>query len=181
MKNFLFVALVASFLAIVPEVSFAKKKYRYIKREHGVQIQGNIKALIPPTDTFAVSLTNFQAAYNYNWRGMIEVGPYGKVASVRVPNFSVDGWDAGIGVHYNIIKNRGKRTMIPAIGLQVGYGSANKLNTSIVAALKYFVGVRTPIHIALSYNLSDLLNFKLSDIRHGVDLSVGFSYYFDIY
>ena len=182
-KYFLFFSL---FLMLVwswiPSVS-AQQKYRYIKREHGVRFQGNM--------SFSSGLNlaaMLSGAYTYNWKGMLEAGPYFQLnPAFQNQVFSLNNWSWGLLGEYNIIKNRGKRKLIPAVGLNLGAHKSNSLSNTLHlsmglhGALKIFVGKRTPFIISLGYNLLTPMRGFFSAIVHDVNLSMGFSYYFDIY
>ena len=180
-KYFLFFSL---FLMLVwswiPSVS-AQQKYRYIKREHGVHFQGNIPMSFSNGFNLAAMLSG---AYTYNWKGMVEAGPYFKVNSNLVP-WALNEWSGGILGEYNIIKNRGKRKLIPAVGFKVGMlnaGAGNQLQMGPYGALKIFVGKRTPFTVSLGYVLLTPLQSPFTGgVFHTAELAMGFSYYFDMY
>lgn len=182
-KSLLFMALASIVFAGFPQTSFAKKRYRYIKREHGLKFQGNFNINVPPNQRFALVINNLQTAYSYNWKGMIEVGPYFSIANAELANFSSGSWNAGLLVDYNIIKNRGKRKYVPSVGMKLGYGNQANVNVSFAAAIKYFVATRTPIYLALDYNVKNLMGV-ISNPRGfegSIDISTGIAYYFDFY
>ena len=156
--------------------ALAQKKYRYIKREHGVKFQGNVPLQIKATG-FHWS-ADFQGAYAYNWKGFVEVGPYFGVGAASATGLT--GWNVGLLIEYNIIKNRGKRKLIPAIGIQGGVMNDGVLQYEggAHATLKWFVAKRTAFITNLQYDLVTPLPVALS---HKVNLSMGFSYYFDFY
>ena len=181
-KYFLFLNLFLILFAGLPHTALAKKKYRYIKREHGVRFQGNLPMEIKQGFTMSAEL---QGAYTYNWNGMIEVGPYFDFSSDSFPS-SLERYGAGLLVEYNIITNRGKRKLIPAVGIDLGVnGSKLGLDGALGAhgALKMFVATRTAFTVALGYKLLSPFNafFQPQSFHHRVDFSMGFSYYFDFY
>ena len=177
MKKFLYLNLLI-ILTTVWTVPSAAKKYRYIKREHGVKFQGNIPITLAPINVPA----NFQGAYAYNWKGFVEVGPYFKL-KFKAPPFTPSNWSAGLMGEYNFIKNRGRRKFIPSLGLQLGVmGSENLQATGGVhGSLKWFVATRTAFITTIQYDLVTPFAGFFSSLRHQVDLSMGFSYYFDFH
>ena len=189
-KYFLFLNLfLMLFVVSGTGTALAEKKYRYIKREHGVRFEGDIPIEIGGGQMIAN--LKLKGAYAYNWKGLFEFGPYFLWAPSISP-WSPGLWGGGLLAEYNIIKNRGKRQFIPAVGLNLGVtgGSSDINNPGTVrlsmgpyGALKIFVGKRTPFTITLAYNLLTPLSspFAGGGMSHNVDLSMGFSYYFDFY
>ena len=182
-KYFLFFNLLLMLFAAWTGVALAEKKYRYIKREHGVRFQGDIPMNFGSGNSMSADL-NLKGAYAYNWKGLLEFGPYFQLDTGIVP-FSIKSWSSGLLLEYNIIKNRGKRKFIPAVGLNLGASNPGTLSLSMgpYGALKIFVGKRTPFTITLAYNLLTPLTapFVGGVMSHNVNLSMGFSYYFDFY
>lgn len=190
-KHFLSLNILLVICLTWSHIAVAKKRYRYIKREHGAKFHLNLNDYM----TFSPSLSipvNVGLAYAYNWKGMMEFGPYfdikGKVTGNGVMFPSLGG---GLLVEYNIIKNRGKRKFIPAIGLDLGFhkgeinSEINQSDTSFYlaggpyGALKIFAGKRTPLTVTLGYKLFKPL--KTAGMYHAAKFAVGFSYYFDFY
>ena len=179
-KLFLFINLFFILFVLGVGESFANKKYRYIKREHGVRFQGNIPIPVHPEFSASIDLAG---AYAYNWKGMIEVGPYFDLGVDIIP-FVVNGWSLGLLGEYNFIKNRGKRKFIPSLGLSVGatnMGSGLNLALGIHTSLKGFVAKRTAFITTLGYKLHTPFNPFFASMEHHVDIRMGFSYYFDFY
>ena len=74
------------------------------------------------------------------------------------------------------------------MGLKLGAAQELDLNLSagLYGALKVFVGTRTPFIISIGYDvltpiIATPTTAPFSRISHQVDMSVGFSYYFDFY
>ena len=178
MKKFLYLNLLIIFTTVwtVPSVA---KKYRYIKREHGVKFQGNIPITVAPTNVSA----NFQGAYAYNWKGFVEVGPYFKLGLTADPIFNFSNWSAGLMGEYNFIKNRGRRKFIPSLGFQLGVIGQEGLQATggVHASLKWFVATRTAFITTAQYDLVTPFAGLFSSLGHQVDLNMGFSYYFDFH
>ena len=177
-KSLLFLSLISMILIAAPQVSFAKKKYRYIKREHGVRVDINIPMNIP--DGKFLENWNIPLAYTYNWKGFLEVGPY-----LHVKTNDSASWmlDLGLLVEWNIIKNRGKRKLIPAVGLKLGVDSITDNMTGhygLPLSLKYFVAKRTPFTFTLEpYWVGD--PWVPTEFVPSLNVTAGFAYYFDIY
>ncbi len=182
MKKFcLFLGLISISLMALPEISLAKKKYRYIKREHGARFQMDIPATIHPGSEADLS---FKGVYTYNWKGRIEVGPYVSLNSSILPAFHVGDYSGGVLAEYNIVKNRGKIKFIPSVGMKIGaisQYSETKLGMGLHASIKYFVAKRTPFITTLEYMTSVPFNFNFSGLSHHINISTGFAYYFDFY
>ena len=174
-KLFLFLNLFFILFVLGVGESFANKKYRYIKREHGVRFQGNI----PMSFGQGFQLNaNLAGAYAYNWKGMLEVGPY---FDLGIANMSIAGWSGGLLIEYNFIKNRGKRKLIPSFGLTVGANNLNLFDLGAHVSLKTFVAKRTAFITTVGYNLHTPFSAMFSSRFHNADISMGFSYYFDFY
>ncbi len=184
-KALLFLSLAAVSLAGLPEISEAKKKYRYIKRAHGVKLlHGGYDIMFGGDGNLSLS-----GAYAWNWKGLIETGPYFSLGVTVPPSFAISGWSAGLGIEYNFIKNRGKRKLIPALGIKLGAKAKNRDdgevvyplsgNVEPVFTLKSFVSKRTAFLTSLSYALGipGFTNFQ--GLYHNVGIKLGFAHYFD--
>ena len=161
---------------------FAAKRYRYIKREHGVRFTGNIdvtgslpQQILNPRDLDF----NFSGAYAYNLKGYLEFGPYLDFSM----NSGQMGWKAGLFGEYNFIKNRGKRKWIPSLGLTAGVKGMNGFHLSggLQTSLKAFVAKRTAFISTLSFDISSPFDQLFSTLRTHLNIKMGFSYYFDFY
>ena len=178
-KYILSLPLLALLVATWHVPALAQKKYRYIKREHGVKFQGNLPFKLN-ANGFQWD-ADFQGAYTYNWKGFVEVGPYFGVSANSATVGLLTDWKVGLLVEYNIIKNRGKRKLIPAIGIQGGVindGLAFQYSGGAHATLKWFVAKRTAFITNLQYDMVTPLPFVPA---HHINLSMGFSYFFDFY
>ena len=180
-KLFLFLNLFLLMFVAGTGKSFASKKYRYIKREHGVRFQGNI----PMSFQGFTWNANLAGAYAYNWKGMIEVGPYFALAAGTSSGaFQLNSWAGGLLVEYNFIKNRGKRKFIPALGVTVGAskgGVGPELALGAHVSLKSFVAKRTAFITTLAYRLHTPVSGIFTSMIHHVEPRMGFAYYFDFY
>lgn len=162
----------------------AAKKYRYIKREHGVRFEGSVPMQV--NQGFKAS-TNLKAAYAYNWGGMFEVGPYLDLGLGLSP-YALNYWNSGLMVEYNFVKNRGRKKYVPAIGLSFGaaqdngnLGSGLHFAGGVHGSLKIFVSTRTPFIVTLGYKALTPSSQFGKALKHLPHLSMGFSYYFDFY
>ena len=178
-KLFLFFNLFFILFVLGAGESFASKKYRYIKREHGVRFQGNIPMSFGPG--FRLN-ANLSGAYAYNWKGMLEVGPY---FDLGVESLRVSNWAGGLLLEYNFIKNKGKRKFIPALGLTVGAtdpgGLGLHFDLGAHVSLKSFVAKRTAFISAVAYRLHTPFSGIFTHMNHNANIRMGFSYYFDFY
>jgi len=177
-KYFLYINLLAIIGAVWTLPALAEKKYRYIKREHGVRFQGNIPVTVSP---FNIAV-NLKGAYTYNWEGFVEVGPYFQLEMDANPRPQFSKWAVGLMGEYNFIKNRGKRKLIPSLGLHLGLqGLGLQGSGGVHGSLKWFVAKRTAFITDLQYDLITPLTMPFSSMEHQVNVSMGFSYYFDFY
>ncbi len=179
-KSFLFLSLIATFFFALPEASLAKKKYRYIKREHGVRFDFKLPAEVYPTRQAELSTGG---SYTYNWKGRIEVGPYFNLGLNILPSFNISDYSGGLLAEYNFIKNRGKVKFIPALGMSLGAkgGGSTELTLGVHTSMKFFVAKRTPFIVKLEYLAAVPTSFNFSSLSHNVNLMAGFGYYFDFY
>ena len=191
-KHFLFFNLFFIIFVAWPHTALAKKKYRYIKREHGVRFHWDNLMNIEDQKELMASV-NIQGAYTYNWRGMLEAGPYFKIASqYKNKEFKLNEFDGGLLAEYNIIKNRGKREFIPAVGLSLGINNRTDergatslfLSGGLHGALKIFVAKRTPFVVMLGCKILTPMGDPqglFQKFSFNPYTSMGFSYYFDFY
>ena len=166
------VLLVASF----PYSALAQKKYRYIKREHGVKLTGNAQVPFKNLNATALSV---DLEYTYNIKGLVEVGPY--VGFDRSGNGSF--FAGGLKSEYNIIKNTGKRRFIPAVGITLGVVGNTAPAAGVHASFKLFPAKRTAFVTTVGYQLTLQPNFgfNFGGAQHGADVKIGYAYYFDFY
>ena len=143
-KSSLFLSLISMILIVATQASFAKKKYRYIKREHGLRVSWHFPGQFMGGQEFTRNL-DFGFTYTYNWKGFLEAGPYLALGTDDSSRWAVD---AGLLVEWNIIKNRGKRKFIPALGLKLGGDDLTGRRAGhygFPLSIKYFVAKRTPL------------------------------------
>ena len=191
MKKILLFTIPLILFASLPGMSVAKKKYRYIKREHGLKVLGGIPTATIPISTETSSteaIIYLDTSYQYNWKGLLEFGPYIFLSYDLLPSFSTNDYGVGVLGEYNIIKNRGKRKLIPSVGITLGIdkhkeGSDNNIGGSagVYGVLKWFVDKRTPFVVKLSYRLVTPFNGFFTSFAHKPSFTFGFSHYFDFY
>lgn len=182
-KLFLFLNLFFIIFILGVGESFANKKYRYIKREHGVRfLTGNIPMSFNRGFSLSADLGGY---YTYNWKGRLEIGPYFDLGMTTTGRgFELNNWTAGLLAEYNFIKNRGKRKHIPSFGLTVGADKSFDVPNFAVGvhtSLKSFVGKRTAFITSLGYSLHTPINDFFRIMEHHGNIMVGFAYYFDFY
>lgn len=185
MKQALLINLTLILLAGIPQISFGKKRYRYIKREHGVELVTSVVDILNKKQNFNADI---EGSYTYNWRGKIEVGPWAHLNMSKSQNLTFNILRGGLLLEYNFIKNRGKRKFIPALGIKLGADKSAQLNwiLGVYTDFKYFVGYRTPFVVKLEYVAAMPEKFGSAELkdfhnRGNLSLSTGFSYYFDFY
>ena len=179
-KPLISLSLIALIFAVPFQNAFAKKKYRYIKREHGLKLNWNFPGQIWQQGgvggfTFTGDIS---AGYTYNWKGFLEVGPY------LTLGFPFD-LSAGLLVEWNIIKNRGRRKFIPAVGLKLGGDSVTTYERAghygLPLSLKYFVAKRTPLIVTLEPYIHAPNFTGFNPLTVNYNFTGGFAYYFDVY
>ena len=191
MKTFtVFFALVISLVGVsFSQIADAKKK-RYIKREHGLQFNVDASFIEEKNLTFDL-------AYSYNYKGWLEFGPYWnfyiKCGLTGESGVCTDAdYELGLKlIEYNFVKNRGRRKIIPSVGLKAGLYFTGKNLTEVRAglplSLKYFLAKRAAIIGTVEPNAglsqqdisAGLSLEKLpSQVKLDVDFTVGFAYYF---
>ena len=201
-KLFLFLNLFFILFIAGTGESLASKKYRYIKREHGVRFQGHIPMSVIRS-AFALK-AHFGGAYAYNWKGWAEIGPYFDLGAEMSGGFSLSRWSFGLLGEYNFIKNRGKRKLIPSLGLTVGAvddrtnptptagavddrtnptptAGGPHLALGVHVSLKSFVAKRTAFITTLGYSLQTPTSGLFQSLTHHPSVKMAFSYYFDFY
>lgn len=185
-KYFFFVSgLLMSGLLIAPLATYAAGKRRYIKRQHGVKLHWDLPSYQLAPEGSSDAQTSLLAAYGYNWKGRVEVGPYvGLSANLKAPANSIQNYSAGLFVEYNFIKNRGRWKTIPALQLALGVEKSEdstypfKTAIGLYPSVKFFVGKRTPLTLLVGYKAL-LKGLTHQGMSHNIVASAGFSYYFD--
>lgn len=188
MKN-LFLFSGVFFLSLMFSGNADAKKKRYIKRMHGAKVNVNVIPYEKGPGSTSKGTFDVGLAYSYNWKGMVEVGPYFGIEGKHIGGFAMNALDVGIHGEYNFIKNKGKKEVVPALGLKLGAHATGGtpmswyLAVAPYVSLKYFVAKRTPIIVSAGYSFN--ADFKaISDMSkaiHSSFLEAGFAYYFDFY
>ena len=182
MKKFILALSFISLVSVSLPQAFAAKKYRYIKREHGLKLNFNLAHL--KYEQGLKGLLDLDVAYTYNWKGRVEIGPFAQVQIALPTSHSTY---LGLLIEYNFIKNRGKRPLIPSLGLkprvQLDGPNLSSLLVGIPLSLKYFVAKRTAIISTAEFifhqNFNSLADWKA--LGYQGEITVGFAYYFDFY
>lgn len=154
-----------------------KKRYRYRKRTHRVQVGANI---IPWNQDSKKSLfIDFDLLYGYN-AGHFEVGPnvgFSNEGSGKVNlNFEAGAW-----AEFNMIKNTRKEKFVPAIGLKANYlrmGKDNELLLSPYLAVKYFPASRTGLILNVAYDVVTPFKNLFQKMDMGIGFSLAYAHYF---
>ena len=148
--------------------SMRKKRYRYRKRTHRVQVSGQ--------GFFYKDVTvNTNLLYGYNF-GYFELGPNADVSWSKNDGL---GWGAGLYAEFNIIKNTRKEKFVPAIGFKANYLKDNNLQVAPHLALKYFPASRTGLILNIRADMIAPMS-KLADLLKGVNVGwdLAYAHYF---
>ena len=146
-----------------------KKRYRYRKRTHRVQVSGQ---------GYFYKDVSVEAGllYGYNF-GYFELGPNVNFAWERGDELD---WGAGLYAEFNIIKNTRKEKFVPAIGFKTNYLFKDKhLQIAPHLALKYFPASRTGLILNIRADMRSPLN-KFGDLfkNLGVGWDLAYAHYF---
>ena len=160
-----------------------KKRYRYRKRTHRVQVGLNFVPWSQDREHKNLFI-DLNLLYGYNG-GYFEVGPNinfmhppGDRFSQRDLTFGIGAWAEG-----NFIKNTRKKKLIPALGLKANYvrmEGQNHLLLSPYVAIKLFPASRTGLVLNLGFDyITGFQNlFKKSSSRMGLNVSLNYMHYF---
>ena len=152
-----------------------KKRYRYRKRTHRVQVGANI---IPWSQDNKKSLfVDVDLLYGYN-AGHFELGPNIGLSSDGGGKINLN-LETGIWGEFNMIKNTRKEKFVPAIGLKANYlrmGRDNNLLLSPYLAVKYFPASRTGLILNIAYDMVSSFNF--TNMKMGIGVTAAYAHYF---
>ena len=152
-----------------------KKRYRYRKRTHRVQVGANV---IPWSQDNKKSLfVDVDLLYGYN-AGHFELGPNIGLNSAGGGKINLN-LDAGIWGEFNMIKNTRKEKFVPAIGLKANYlrmGRDNNLLLSPYFAVKYFPASRTGLVLNIAYDI--VSSFSFTNMKMGIGVTAAYAHYF---
>ena len=158
-----------------------KKRYRYRKRTHRVQLGVDV---VPwNTDKSNQNLAlDLDLLYGYNM-GYFEVGPNINFMHKAGSNFSTENMALGLGIwaEGNFIKNTRKKKVIPALGLKVNYvriGKDNSLLLSPYLAIKLFPASRTGLVLNLGYGYQTPFQELFKKAFMGINLGLNYVHYF---
>ncbi len=156
------------------DTGMRKKRYRYRKRTHRIQVGAD--SMIPFKKTSSDTMIALHLMYGYN-AGLFEVGPNIAVAGT-LKKLAFNG---GLWAEFNIIKNTRKEKFVPAIGLKANYmklESQNNLLLSPYLALKYFPASRTGLILNINYNIVTPFDRIFKEMDMAVNLSLAYAHYF---
>ena len=151
-----------------------KKRYRYRKRTHRVQVGANV---IPwHTQSDKNLFIDAGLLYGYN-AGHFEIGPN---IGINFADQQLQMLKAGLWGEFNIIKNTRKEKFVPAIGLKANYlrTKDNNLLLSIYLSLKYFPASRTGLVLNIGYEVIDEFDKLFSFSEMGLPISLSYVHYF---
>ena len=153
--------------------SMRKKRYRYRKRTHRVQVEAASNIPFKNTKQDTTILLNLMYGYN---AGFFELGP-----NVNFSGLDNMSYGAGLWVEGNIIKNTRKEKFVPAVGLKANYMREDKQNHLLLApylALKYFPASRTGLILNINFDISTPFNQIFKELNMGISLSLAYAHYF---
>ena len=154
-----------------------KKKYRYRKRTHRVQVGASV---IPWNEDSKKNLfIDFDLLYGYN-AGHFEIGPTIGLNSKGGGRIDLE-MEAGIWGEFNMIKNTRKEKFVPAVGLKANYlkmGNNNDLLLSPYLAVKYFPASRTGLVLNIAYDIVTPFDRLFDDMDMGINFSLAYAHYF---
>ncbi len=157
-----------------------KKRYRYRKRKHRVQLDGFI---IPWSSESKRKLSfDLNGVYAYN-AGYFELGPYLNVYAMDNSSRNINlNLKVGGLIEGNFIKNTRKKRFVPGIGLKLGYWWKEKkdhmFDLSPYVALKYFPASRTGFILNIGYSLTTQFKNFFRSNDHDTFVSLGYVHYF---
>ena len=152
-----------------------KKRYRYRKRTHRIQVGANIMPW--NTDSDKNMFVDADLLYGYN-AGHFEIGPN---LGITFEDKKLQTFEGGLWGEFNIIKNTRKERFVPAIGLKANYmkmGRDNNLLLSLYLALKYFPASRTGLVLNVGYEVVDEFNELFKFKNMGLPISLSYVHYF---
>ena len=156
-----------------------KKRYRYRKRRHRVQVAADFTPWSRILDDENMNF-NVDLLYGYN-TGWFEIGPNVKIVK-RTESTRDIHWEGGIWMELNFIKNTRKQKVVPALGLKLNYFQPRDQKKNFLLspsfALKYFPASRTGLVANVNWNITGTLRNLGQDINHGVNLSLAYVHYF---
>ena len=161
-----------------------KKRYRYRKRTHRVQVGLNFVPWNQDKSTdFAKNLKlDLDLLYGYNL-GYLEFGPNVSIQHQPGSNFNVQNMAIGFGAwaEGNFIKNTRKKKLIPALGLKANYvreGAGNNLLLSPYVAIKLFPASRTGLVLNLGFDYQTPFKQFFKSNFMGLNVSLNYAHYF---
>ena len=172
-----YIIALAVFTLSVHAQTMQKRQYR--KRHHKVQINASSLTFSKKFDMEGV----INVGYSYNF-GLIEagliVGMQPDVSILEIASKLDDlNFLIGLNLEANIIRNKRRNNLIPAVGLKTYllYDGDINIMVSPFASTKHFISSRTSINLEFAFPLQ-VFEFDLSDLYSGFQVSVGYAYYF---
>ena len=154
-----------------------KKRYRYRKRTHRVQVGATVTPWNQESDKNL--FVDLDLLYGYN-AGHFELGPNIGINNPGNGRFNLN-LEAGIWGEFNMIKNTRKEKVVPAIGLKANYlkmGNDNDLLLSPYLAVKYFPASRTGLVVNFSYDIITPFDKLFNKMSMGINVSLAYAHYF---
>ena len=163
-----------------------KKRYRYRKRTHRVQVGLDFIPWSQDRDNKNLYL-NLDLLYGYNG-GYFEVGPNISVMHPARSRFDTREMEFGIGVwgEGNFIKNTRKKKLIPALGLKANYLRAdvdNNLNHLLLSpylSIKLFPASRTGLVFNINYDIRTGFKKLFDPVKMGLGFGLNYVHYFHL-
>ena len=158
-----------------------KKRYRYRKRTHRVQVGLNFVPWSQDRDNKNLFI-DLNLLYGYNG-GYFEVGPNVNLMHPANSRFEQNEMTFGIGAwaEGNFIKNTRKKKLIPALGLKANYvrmEAQNHLLLSPYVAIKLFPASRTGLVLNLGFDYMTEFKNLFKRNKMGLDISLNYVHYF---
>ncbi len=158
-----------------------KKRYRYRKRTHRVQVGLDFIPWSQDRDNKNLYL-DLDLLYGYNG-GYFEVGPNLSVMHPANSKFDAREVEFGIGIwgEGNFIKNTRKKKLIPALGLKANYlrmKAENNLLLSPYLSIKLFPASRTGLVLNINYDIQTSFRDLFKRLTMGLGFGLNYVHYF---
>ena len=154
-----------------------KKRYRYRKRTHRVQV--SVDASPWNKDSDKNQFFDVDLLYGYN-AGFFELGPNIGLSSPGGGRIKLN-LEVGIWGEFNMIKNTRKEEFVPAIGVKASFinmKNNNDLLLSPYLSVKYFPASRTGLVLNLNYDIVTPFNNLFNKTEMGITVSLAYVHYF---
>ena len=155
-----------------------KKRYRYRKRKHRLQLEGNFSPW--HKDNEKKYFLDVDVLYGYN-AGYFEVGPNIGLFSKGGGQFNVF-FNAGGWAEFNFIKNTRKESFVPALGLKINYLLQERRRHYLLLApylsLKFFPASRTGFILSGYFDIQTNFDSFFKRVDLGLNFSIAYVHYF---